>query len=415
MMLRTISQNNIFIEDMPKIIKIKESELRNLVNQVINEQLVEKPLKVGDRGDKVFELQNKLKSIGANLGNSGRLKDGVDGRFGDLTKKALEAIQGRFKLPQTGMYDQQTKNFLYQFNGPNLSNLFKYSKPSSTTPQKTQTTQPGQVPIDPKYLPCVKNSPKRTAARIKDSKEYALMIDGNVFYVSGRVLTTDNKMGNYYCYDNGVKIQTQEKVYYLETGVKTEKQETSMFSGGIKGFLRRQFPNVAQMFFTRELTNKDFNGGQKKIIYDVIQKAIARDPKKNTKQKGSTEYIDYSPEIASKLEGTGASTMDMVVGTAMDQPFKIATTLGRFSYALQPNGNYLVTDKYDFSKAKAYTVTPEEVKDMSFPEKYAYIHKKTGLNPYRTFRHIAYLEHPDSAPESTKTPITLDINPAEYI
>ena len=396
---------------MPKIIKIKESELRNLVNQVIGEQMVEKPLQFGDRGDKVMELQNKLKSIGANLGKGGPNKDGVDGRFGDLTKKALEAVQGRFKIPQTGTYDQQTKNFLGQFNSSFQSNLFKYSKPSSPT----QTKQPAQVTINPKYLPCVKNSPKRLATRIKDSKEYALKIDGNVFYVNGRVLTTDNKMGNYFCYDNGVKIQTQEKVYYLETGVKTEKQETSMFSGGIKGFLRRKFPNIAQMFFTRELTNKDFDGEQKKIIYDVIQKAINRDPKKNTKQKGSTEYIDYSPDIASKLEGTGASTMDMVVGTAMDQPFKIATTLGRFSYSLQSNGNYLVTDKYDFSKAKAYTVTTEEVKDITFPEKYAYISKKTGLNPYRTFRHISYLEHPDSAPEATKTPITLDINPAEYI
>lgn len=400
---------------MSKIIKLKESELRNLINQVINEQLVEKPLKVGDRGDKVIELQNKLKSLGANLGNGGPNKNGVDGRFGELTKKAIISVQGRFKIPQTGMLDQQTKNFLYQFGGPNLSDLFKYSKPSSTTPQKTQTKQPGQVPIDPKYLPCVKNSPKRTAARIKDSKEYALKIDGNVFYVNGRVLTTDNKMGNYYCYDNGVKIQTQEKVFYVETGVETKKESAGAFDGGIKGFLRRKFPNVAQMFFTRELTNKDFNEEQKGIIYNVIQKAIARDPKKNTKQKGSTEYIDYSPEIASKLEGTGASTMDMVVGTAMDQPFKIATTLGRFSYMSQPNGNILVTDKYDFSKAKAYTVTPEEVKDMSFSEKYAYISKKTGLNPYRTFRHIAYLEHPDSAPEANKTPITLSLNPGEYI
>jgi|694.fasta_scaffold74537_3 peptidoglycan hydrolase-like protein with peptidoglycan-binding domain len=400
---------------MPKIIKIKESELRNLINQVISEQLVEKPLKVGDRGDKVMELQNRLKSIGANLGKGGPNKDGVDGRFGNLTKKALESIQGRFKIPLTGTYDQQTKNLLGQFNSPILSNLFKYNKPSSTTPQKTQTKQPERVIIDKKYVPCVRMSPKKTAVPIKGSKEYAVKIDGHIFYSNGRVMTADNKMGNYYCFDNGVKIQTQEKVYYLETGVKTEKQETSTFSGGVKGFLRRKFPNIAQMFFTRELTNKDFDGGQKKIIYDVIQKAINRDPKKNTKQKGSTEYIDYSPDIASKLEGTGASTMDMVVGTAMDQPFKIATTLGRFSYSLQSNGNYLVTDKYDFSKAKAYTVAPEEVKDMTFPEKYAYISKKTGLNPYRTFRHIAYLEHPDSAPEATKTPITLDINPAEYI
>ena len=400
---------------MSKIIKLKESDLKNLVRQVVSEQLVEKPLQFGDRGDKVIELQNRLKSLGVNLGTSGPNKDGVDGRFGNLTKKALEAIQARYKIPVTGTFNQQTKNFLYQFNTPNLSNLFKAGQTTQTSNKKTTTQQPNTVTIDPKYLPCVRNSPKKTAVKIKNSKSYAVKIEGNIFYSNGRVMTADNKMGNYFCFNNGVKIQTQEKVYYVETGVKTEKQEAGMFDGGIKGFLRRKFPNVAQMFFTRELTNKDFNEEQKGIIYSVIQKAIARDPKKNTKQKGSTEYIDYSPEIASKLEGTGAGTMDMVVGTAMDQPFKIATTLGRFSYMLQPSGNYLVTDKYDFSKAEAYTVKPEEVKGMSFGEKYAYISKKTGLNPYRTFRHIAYLEHPDTAPEATKTPITLSINPGEYV
>jgi peptidoglycan hydrolase-like protein with peptidoglycan-binding domain len=401
---------------MSNIIKLKESELKNLVRQVVSEQLVEKPLQFGDRGDKVSELQNKLKSLGVNLGTSGPNKDGVDGRFGNLTKKALEAIQTRYKMQVTGTYTQQTKNLLYQFNAPNLSNLFRVGQTTTQTPNKTtKTQQPKTVVIDRKYIPCVRMSPKKTAVPIKGSKEYAVKIDGHIFYSNGRVMTAENKMGNYFCFDNGVKIQTQEKTFYVETGIKTEKDTTGVFDGGIKGFLRRKFPNVAQMFFTRELTNKDFSQEQKGIIYSVIQKAIARDPKNNTKQKGSTEYIDYSPEIASKLEGTGASTMDMVVGTAMDQPFKIATTLGRFSYALQPSGNYLVTDKYDFSKAKAYTVTPEEVKDMSFNEKYAYISQKTGLNPYRTFRHIAYLEHPDTAPEATKTPITLSINPGEYV
>ncbi|MEY4572188.1 MAG: hypothetical protein RLZ10_1414, partial [Bacteroidota bacterium] len=77
---------------MSKIIKLKESDLKNLVRQVVSEQLVEKPLQFGDRGDKVIELQNRLKSLGVNLGTSGPNKDGVDGRFGNLTKKALEAI-----------------------------------------------------------------------------------------------------------------------------------------------------------------------------------------------------------------------------------------------------------------------------------------------------------------------------------
>ena len=56
MILRTILQNNIFIEDMPKIIKIKESELRNLVKQVISEAQNKDP--------KVIAVQNALKRAG---------------------------------------------------------------------------------------------------------------------------------------------------------------------------------------------------------------------------------------------------------------------------------------------------------------------------------------------------------------
>lgn len=108
---------------MTKIIKLKESELKALVNQVIVEQLVDKPLKYGDRGDKVTELQSKLKLFGADLGTGGPNGDGVDGNFGNRTKKALEVIQTKFKLPVTGQLDQATKNYVYKF-GTNLTGIF---------------------------------------------------------------------------------------------------------------------------------------------------------------------------------------------------------------------------------------------------------------------------------------------------
>jgi peptidoglycan hydrolase-like protein with peptidoglycan-binding domain len=142
---------------MAKIIKLKESDLKKLVTQAINEQFVDKPLKLGDRGDKVIELQNKLKLIGVNLGKSGPNKDGVDGRFGELTKKALQAIQARFKLPQTGMYDQQTKNYIGQFSTPDLGNIIK--------PQK-QVTKTNATPTQVKKTEQVINKEKEVAKKI---------------------------------------------------------------------------------------------------------------------------------------------------------------------------------------------------------------------------------------------------------
>ena len=72
---------------MPKIIKIKESELRNLVKQVISEAQNKDP--------KVIAVQNALKraGFGKYLGTSGDLKDGVDGVFGNSTKNAVIQYQ----------------------------------------------------------------------------------------------------------------------------------------------------------------------------------------------------------------------------------------------------------------------------------------------------------------------------------
>lgn len=117
---------------MAKIIKLKESDLRILVNQVINEQFVGKTLKFGDKGDDVIELQDKLKALGADLGTSGPNKDGVDGNFGNRTKNALQKIQTRFKLPSTGILDQSTRNLVYAFNTGNLRSIFKTNTPAGS-------------------------------------------------------------------------------------------------------------------------------------------------------------------------------------------------------------------------------------------------------------------------------------------
>jgi hypothetical protein len=262
------------------------------------------------------------------------------------------------------------------------------------------------------FFDCVKKSPKKQILKTK-SGYLVILIDGYYFYNNGRVKKPNNEMANYFCFKNGVKIKdVKGDKTYLETGVETKHEETSVFSGGIKGFLRKKAPNIAQLFFTRPLTDKDFTENQKQVLFDVIQNAINRGVNKN---KGCVEYNDYSDEIKSKLDsGTGAGTIDTILGTLMDDKFRMATTLGRFCYELKPNGSYIVSDKYDFSKGKNYNVTLDELKGKSYPEQLSYVMVKSDSTPYRAARQIAYLEHPDTADESTKTPITVKIDSGWY-
>ena len=182
--------------------------------------------------------------------------------------------------------------------------------------------------------------------------------------------------------------------------------------GDIKGFMRKLSPNVAQMFFTRPLTGNDFTRAQRNVIYNVIQNAIKRGKRK---ERGLTDYSDYGERIKSTFDTkTGASTKDIILRSATDPYFQVASTLGAFSYQLQKDGTYLIVDTYDFSKGIGYTVTKEEIKGMSYFEQMSYVMKKDSLTPYRAARQIAYIEHPDTADEKDKVKIRLTINPKEF-
>jgi len=264
------------------------------------------------------------------------------------------------------------------------------------------------------FIDCIKNSPKKQILKTK-SGNLIILIDGYHFYNNGRVKKPDNEMANYFCYEDGVKIKNDSgKTTYLKTGVKTYHKETSKFSGGLEGFLRKSFPNVAEIFDTKPLTSEDFTEPQKEVVHNVIQNAINQ--RKQSRKQGCTEYIDYDEEIDQQLnKNGGATTAEMLLGSGFSNKFRVATLLGRFCYSLQSNGSYLVNDDYDFHKWASFTVKPKEVEGMSYPQKIGYIMDKTGLSPYGAIRHLGYLEHPDNAPAATKTKITLNIDPGYYV
>jgi len=56
------------------------------------------PLKVGSRGDKVKQLQRFLVAEGYDIGKFGVNKDGVDGMFGSMTRRAVVENQQPFSV-----------------------------------------------------------------------------------------------------------------------------------------------------------------------------------------------------------------------------------------------------------------------------------------------------------------------------
>ena len=67
------------------------------------------PLKKGSQGKSVEAVQRILSTYGYNLGS----KNPFDGKFGDLTQKAVIAFQKANKIPQSGEVNQETLRLLF--------------------------------------------------------------------------------------------------------------------------------------------------------------------------------------------------------------------------------------------------------------------------------------------------------------
>lgn len=115
---------------MSKIIKLKESELKELVKQVINE---------ATGSSNVMAIQTALKTAGYGnlLGTTGPNGDGVDGIYGNNTKRAVTAYQkangispatgyvGKITAPKLGVQPMTQKDAKTKLTGKVDPNLFK--------------------------------------------------------------------------------------------------------------------------------------------------------------------------------------------------------------------------------------------------------------------------------------------------
>lgn len=95
---------------MKKIVKLTESDLRQIVENVLLETQSNQ-LSEATYTDKVIAIQKALKSnpkYASLLGTSGPNRDGVDGLYGDNTKKAVQAFQKDNGIKQTGFVGSVT-------------------------------------------------------------------------------------------------------------------------------------------------------------------------------------------------------------------------------------------------------------------------------------------------------------------
>lgn len=131
---------------MRKVIKLTESDLIQIINKVLNEQLSN----VVDTKKEIIKFQQILVNLGYDLGTSGPQKNGVGGYIGPMTRNAIKDFQSKNNLNPTGDLDQTTQNELSLIGmdtkkfGPKLTGKVPF------TPQKTKKTTTPIKPTNPK-------------------------------------------------------------------------------------------------------------------------------------------------------------------------------------------------------------------------------------------------------------------------
>ena len=185
--------------------------------------------------------------------------------------------------------------------------------------------------------------------------------------------------------------------------------------GVLIGFLRKYFPSIAQLIYSKNLTNSDFDEGHIDVIKDVVKNTKKRIPNFQYNKTYTTEYKDYDSKTESILDRKGQSILDLIKLYLHDSDmFDVSTTLGRFSFKVDKNGNINVYDEYDFTRQ--YDITKEDL-DWNNTNVFQKIMKimelggdEVGL--YGAIRHLAHLYNPQGGTNQGLT-VNLDIEDPE--
>lgn len=89
-----------------KVIRLTEGDLKSIVQKIlIHESLINES---DDKELRIIEIQKALRKLEYNLGRTGPNKDGVDGKYGELTKRAIEDFQTKNGIKPTGFVGEIT-------------------------------------------------------------------------------------------------------------------------------------------------------------------------------------------------------------------------------------------------------------------------------------------------------------------
>ena len=156
---------------------------------------------------------------------------------------------------------------------------------------------------------------------------------------------------------------------------------------------RKYAPQVVQLFNAKDLKNDDFTQGQLKTIGSIISTAI-----KNRPDSSYVKYSDYPSDIAYMVqhgEQLKLKNIDKII-TSNDTA-AIASTLGRFNWERDKDGNFVIHDRYDFSKFKSIKTTQKDIKDLPAAAAIAKIYKDNDVTLLVAMRHYGYLNNPEGS------------------
>lgn len=86
-------------------------------------------------------------------------------------------------------------------------------------------------------------------------------------------------------------------------------------------------------------------------VRNELIRSVMNARKRTGKNKGGTEYNDYSQAVHKDIQSLDVNLGDAIAGSIDADDFRAATTFGRVSYDYDPDTDtYSVYDSYDFSK-----------------------------------------------------------------
>ena len=141
--------------------------------------------------------------------------------------------------------------------------------------------------------------------------------------------------------------------------LKAQKGKQQPVSSGIATTVVRNvlpIPENAAQFIAASVTgdtNYGWDDMDSASRYQLMR-SVYNARNRTGQNKGGTEYIDYSPQVARDIENVEVSGPNMILGSLMSPEFKTATTLGRVSYQYDPaTHTYSIYDSYDFNPTSA--------------------------------------------------------------